>query len=192
MAGASSVLHTARAADGHRGAGQPSMLTYAGVCSRTHTYAHACSHMLTHAEVQVSQPELAYAHVRSLMLTHAEVQVSQPELDFGEVAVSDAVMLRQTVTNLSELPCRIGFLKLPRGVSMKPALGARFTCFTGIKVRMLTLMRLLGMCSQLLPYASRLLYSYKSTNTDANAPARRLLAPALRVTHARNQLPGLH
>jgi hypothetical protein len=117
------------------------------------------------------------------MLTHAEVQVSQPELDFGEVAVSDAVMLRQTVTNLSELPCRIGFLKLPRGVSMKPALGAHFTCFTGINVRILTLMRLLGVCS-LLPYASRLLYWYKSTNTDANAPARRVLAPPLRVTHA--------
>jgi hypothetical protein len=91
------------------------------------------------------------------MLTHAEVQVSQPELDFGEVAVSDAVMLRQTVTNLSELPCRIGFLKLPRGVSMKPALGASLY----------------------------LLYWYKSTNADANAPAGHVLAsPPLRVTLA--------
>ena len=127
MAGASSVLHTARAADGHRGAGQPSMLAHAHVCWRMLTYAHVCARMLT------------YAHACSRMLTHAEVQVSQPELDFGEVAVSDAVMLRQTVTNLSELPCRIGFLKLPSGVSMKPALGAHFTCFTGVNVRILTL-----------------------------------------------------
>jgi hypothetical protein len=56
-------------------------------------------------------------------LTTADIELSRPELDFGECAVSDAVMLRETVTNKSELPCRIGFLRLPRGVSIKPPLG---------------------------------------------------------------------
>ena len=58
-----------------------------------------------------------------VQLTTADIKLSAPELHFGECAISDAVMLRETITNTSLLPQRIGFLKLPRGVSIKPPLG---------------------------------------------------------------------
>ena len=58
-----------------------------------------------------------------VQLTTADLELSRPELNFGECPLSDGVMVREKVTNLSQLPCRIGFLRLPRGVSIKPPLG---------------------------------------------------------------------
>ena len=103
-------------------------------------------------QVRVAVPDQVlpvYFTLRT-QLTTADIELSLPELDFGACAVTDAVMLRETVTNLSDLPCRIGFLRLPRGVSIKPPL---------------------GLCS-LLPHESRTLeISFQPyTDTDFNFP----------------------
>ena len=56
-------------------------------------------------------------------LTEAEIILDKSKIDFGECTVADSVMVRVNVTNQSTLPTRIGFLQLPRGVSIQPPLG---------------------------------------------------------------------
>jgi len=75
--------------------------------------------------VQVGVPDQVlpvYFTLRA-QLTTADLELSRKEIAFGECGVSDAVMVRETVTNLSELPVRIGFVRLPRGLSISPPLG---------------------------------------------------------------------
>lgn len=60
-----------------------------------------------------------------VQLTTGALKFSQEEIDFGECAVMDSVSVKLGVTNVGELPQRVGFMKLPREITVQPNTGFR-------------------------------------------------------------------
>jgi len=73
--------------------------------------------------VSVPDQKLPVNFELRVQLTDAGVQLDKQELDFGECSTSDAVSIPLSVHNPSELPTRIGFLSLPRGLTVRPDMG---------------------------------------------------------------------